>query len=365
MLTYTSRNEKDKFVLNPYLKIILCNEDEILVKHGVRSNFSLIIKDEKRTRLLGKIIKNFKTPSLVEDLISKEIIKKEEINNIIELINSLFLRNVLIDPKKDLIDVYFNSIFSKETLLSKYTLGIIGVGYLGFRVLNHLLTLGVKNINFCDERKIKNIEVENKFFDINIKERETYVKITKDYLSSKGIGNFLSFESKLDNEEDIFNIFKTSDFVILCLEFFSPKIFHTINKVGIQTKKPWALVYIDGSEGMIGPIIIPGETACYNELEIQREACIGFKDEYLLYKEYLEDERVNVPCAILPMYLNVISNWASILISRFLINKDPTLLEKCIFVNFEDLSLDFATIMKLPRCPACHETKVAYKHSFV
>lgn len=358
--------KEEKLVLNPYIKVVLCSEDEILIKHSVRSHFSLVIKDEKRTRLLGKILKNFKIPTSVEDLVTKNIIKQEEIKDMVELVDIFSSKNILIKPSEDIMNVYFKSILKSETQLSQYTIGIIGVGYLGFRILCELLKLGPKKINFCDERKVKNTEMETKFFDVNdLKVNESYVNITKSYISSKRYDNSEGKELKLDDEEGMVSFFKDIDFAVLSLEFFSPTIFHTINKVAIATQKPWALVYVDGSEGIIGPIIIPGETACYSEVEIQRESTIKFKDEYLLYKEYLEDEKIDVPNLVLPLYLNVVSNWATIFISRFLINKDPSLIEKVVFINFEDLSINFSQVMKLPRCPACQILRPVYKHSFV
>jgi len=357
--------EKEKLVVNPYIKVVLCSEDEVLIKHSTKSHFSLLVRDEKQTRLLWKIIKNFKIPTSVEELISKDIIKQKESKEALNLVESLFLKNILIKPSEDITNLYFKTIFKSETQLSQYTIGMIGVGYLGFRILFELLKLGIKKITFCDERNVKNAELEANFFGLNnLRDNESYVTTITSYLSSLGY-DFPGKELKLDDEEGIISIFKNVDFGIVSLEFFSPTIFHTINKIAISTKKPWVLVYVDGSEGIIGPIIIPGETACHSEVEVQREATIRFKDEYLLYKEYLEEEKLNVPNLVLPLYLNIVSNWATIFITHFLMNKDPSLIERVVLINFEDLSINFSSVMKIPRCPACQGIKPAYKHSFV
>lgn len=42
--------------LNPHLKVIFCGDDEILIKHGVHSLFSRSIRDDGRTKLIGKIL---------------------------------------------------------------------------------------------------------------------------------------------------------------------------------------------------------------------------------------------------------------------------------------------------------------------
>lgn len=81
---------REKYCLNPYLKFVLCNEDELLIKHGTRSFFSMILKDDKKTKLLGKIYKNFRSPIPLDDFISSHAIGKIKQDETINLINTLY-----------------------------------------------------------------------------------------------------------------------------------------------------------------------------------------------------------------------------------------------------------------------------------
>lgn len=122
-------------------------------------------------------------------------------------------------------------------------------------------------------------------------------------------------------------------------------------------------MFIDGSQAVIGPIYIPGETLCYNEFEIQIESTIKYIDEYLLYREYLEKETSFSP--IIPPILDIVSGYSMMFITSFFVKRTSPVLERAVFINFEDMSVDYQNVLKLPRCPVCSATRPSYKHSFV
>ena len=86
-------------------------------------------------------------------------------------------------------------------------------------------------------------------------------------------------------------------------------------------------------------------------------------DEYSLYREHLEQEGISTPPILSPL-LDIASGYASLFITRFVLKKRSSLLDRAIFINFEDMSVDSQNLLKLPRCPACQGTKPPYKSSF-
>jgi thiazole/oxazole-forming peptide maturase SagC family component len=360
--------EKEQFVLNPYLKVVLCSEDEILVKHGVRSNFSTIIEDKDRKRLIGKIVNNSRSPTSLDELLAKGMIKESDYQDAESLIDYLRQEHVLVNPSQNLVNVYLKGILQGESQLSQFAVGVIGAGYLGSRIIHQLLRLGVKEVIILDSRKVEDTRVEECYFDILpelIIENQSYTEIVQSHLSSHGFGNTTGVEGSFEDEEAVSRAFKDSDFIVAALEFFSPVTLHTINKIALSFGKPWISVYIDGSEAIIGPTYVPGETCCYNEFEIQSEASLRFRDEYLLYKEYMEEEGVSLLNLIIPPYLDIASGYTTTSVIHFLIRGYSFTIGRAIFIDFERLSIDFQEILKLPRCPACAGIKPAYKNLFI
>jgi len=196
-----------------------------------------------------------------------------------------------------------------------------------------------------------------------IKKWDSYVELLKGHLSLRGYKNFSYIECSIE-DTNLKNLFEQSDFIIVNSECYSSTLFHKANKLAIETGKPWISVYSDGSLAVIGPIYVPGETLCYNEFEIQVEACIKHRDEYILYKDYMEEKGIGTYHFVIPPILNIISSYAAIFTTKFLLTRYSALNERAIFIQFEDLSIDYQNVFRLPRCPACGD-KVAYKHSFV
>jgi len=359
--------DNERYLLNPYIKFIVCNDDEILIKHGVRSSLSIILKDKERKRLLGKIEKFFKVPSSIEDIVKNYNLSKEEEIILQELIKELYKRKFLIKEGEDTISVYFKTFLNDKVSISEHKIGVIGTGFLGSRIIYQLLQIGIKHIFFYDERKVENESLEQQYFDIDrelIKNGLSYVEILKIFLSKRGYDNFSGIESSIEDEEKTKELFNKSDLIIVNSECYSPKLFHLMNKLSIETKKTWMSVYFDGSLGVIGPIYIPGESLCYNEFEIQMEATLRHRDEYILYKDYLEEKGICLSYFVIPPLLNIISGYTVFFTVRFLINGYSALNDRAIFINFEDISIDYQNVMKLPRCPVCESIRPVYKHSF-
>ena len=65
MDTYNSASDirDSSLVLNPHLHITQRGNDELLVKHGFRSRFSTLLRDDGRTGLLAVVLRAFRQPS--------------------------------------------------------------------------------------------------------------------------------------------------------------------------------------------------------------------------------------------------------------------------------------------------------------
>ena len=51
-----------KFMINPYVRVIQCGNNEVLVKHGSRSRFSELIRDDAKSGLLARILRALSKP---------------------------------------------------------------------------------------------------------------------------------------------------------------------------------------------------------------------------------------------------------------------------------------------------------------
>lgn len=361
--------ESGRYILNPHNKYIVCGDDELVVKHGVRSSFSIHLHDSGNKRILGKVIKYLKAlkaPVSLEEILENEDLQKIDKNDMSVLIETFIDRRILINADEDILTSYLGSILNGHTKLSGKRIGVLGVGALGSRIIRHIADFCVGHITFCDNRKV-NHQKEYRFWDMDLSLFEPnipHVEIMRSYLTKRGYTTFTSLECSIEDKKAL-ALFQDTDFVIVNSEYLSPLLFHTANRLALGTGKSWLSVYTDGSAAVISPLFSPGETLCYSEFEMQVEAGVLHKDEYLLYKDYImENDSASSTSFVLPTILDIVSSYTTYAVAKFLIGADSPISERAVFIDFEDLSIDYQNILRLPRCPSCIQFRPAYKNSF-
>lgn len=357
-----------RLVLNPHLKVVHVSDDEVVVKHGARSPFSRIIQDEGRTRLLGRVLRNMMTPTTLSELGDRGLIRDDETEQAVELIDYLSDAHVLVDPAHDATRVYLDAILGGGTPLSDLTAGLVGAGYLGSRIAGHLAGLGLGRLIAWDDRQVEEESVDRRYFNLTpsaVQRGRPYLECLHEHLTGVGYEGFEPIVSGGTEGSGPEQVFARAQFVIAASEVFSSKSFHALNEMALEHTTPWMTIYADGSEIFIGPIFVPGETCCYNEFELQHEASsFGVKDEYLVYKEALDDGVINASHLVLTPYLDTAAGIGVVGLLRFLLSGRSFVVGRCIRFDFERLSVDYEEVLRLPRCPACNPYR-PHRHLFL
>ncbi len=357
------------FTRNPFLTIVHCGDDEVVVKHGSRSKFSKNIRDEGRTKLLGRILRLVGAPVSLEELTRQGLVRESELGDLAKLVAYLRQEGILIDPAEDLRRVYLETIFGGGAPLAARSVAVVGAGYLGSRIAQQLARVGVGQLIAHDRREIGEPSIDRLYFNLvpeSLRAGRPYVECLGEHLAGLGFDGFEAVVASLTDEAALRSTMEQADFVIAALEVFSAHTLHLVNSVAIELGKPWISVYVDGSEALVGPIYVPGESCCYNEFEIQQEATLGaMKDDYLVFKEALNGHEVNGSHYALPPFLDAASGIAATGILRFLVSGKSHLVGRTNRVDFERLSVDFEDVLKLPRCPACSSGRPGYRNLFM
>ncbi len=374
----TDMNDSDDIrdrplVLNPHLRVVQCGNDELLVKHGFRSRFSTLLRDDGRTGLLAVVLRAFREPSTLADLERSGAVSSSRVTDATSLLEQLVSQKVLIRPADYLPRVYLSMRFGDAgaAALEPACIGIVGCGPLGSRMAQELARMRVDRLVLLDDRAARRDDAA--YFDCATRLVEpgaAFVQITARALQEIGYTRASPAHAPLHDDNALTRYFEQCGLVLVALERYSPSVLHAANRAALDTGRPWMSVYFDGSEAVIGPIYAPGETACYNEFEIQNEACIARQDDYHVYKDSLTppaapaDDR-RVPDPVLPPFLAIASGWATAAALPFVAGVKSFLLERAVRIDFERLEIDYQDILRLPRCPACSPTRPAYRHTFL
>jgi bacteriocin biosynthesis cyclodehydratase domain-containing protein len=357
------------FTKNPLVTLVHCGDDEVVVKHGSRSRFTKTIRDGGRTKLLGRILRHVVPPVTLAELARRRVLTEAELGDSARLVDYLRRQEVLVDPGADLAQVYFDTVLGRGRRLAERRLAVAGAGPLGSRIAAGLARLGVGRLEVQDDRRVEDEAVDRGLFAYapeSVRAGRSFLDGLGDQLGSLGHAGYAPLAAPLDDEAAVSELAGRGEFLVVALEEFSSRLLHLANSVALARGTPWLSVYLDGSEAVVGPLYVPGETCCYNEFEIQHEATLGpAKDEYLLYKETTNGHRPGGGRFALPPYLDVAAGLAVVAVAHFLLQGRSYLVGRANRVDFERMSIDFEEVLRLPRCPACSPARPGYRHLFM
>jgi bacteriocin biosynthesis cyclodehydratase domain-containing protein len=354
--------------LNPHLRVVFCSDDEILVKHGSRSVYAEMIRDDGRTRLIGRVLRGLVAPASLRELQERGVLAATDLPAATDLVAALAQRKILVDPATDLASVYLDALFGdgQGDRLRDTTLGLVGCGQLGTLIGQQLATLRPRGLRLLDPRPPGAVEQAFLGSDAAPPAGPSLGESLRTRLEGAGVEQLEVLEAgDIAEEAALARLLETVDFAVLACEAFAPTLLHALNEQALRHRRPWMSVYFDGSEAIVGPMYVPGETGCYLEYEIQTEATMVFKGEHLLYREELEERKLDASVFALPPYAMVAAGLAAVAVLRFLTGGQTFTIGRAIRLSFETMSIDFEDVFKLPRCPACNSDRPSYRHLFL
>ncbi|HET9243501.1 MAG TPA: TOMM precursor leader peptide-binding protein [Gaiella sp.] len=122
-----------------------------------------------------------------------------------------------------------------------------------------------------------------------------------------------------------------------------------INGRALEQGSPWLqLLPFDGRVVVVGPLFVPGTTACRRCYTLRRGACSGYEEDFDLVEE--APMRVRAPLPLVAMGASL----AALVTLRWLTTADPALPGRFYSVDVGSiLGLSHGHVLRVPRCPEC------------
>jgi thiazole/oxazole-forming peptide maturase SagC family component len=355
--------KNDKIKWNQFYKIIKISSNELYITHGLRSVFSFSVVDKHGLGILDKVAELLLSFVSLEELIEKLKISEKDELYLIDLLNSLYEKGV-IQKDKEVLNSCYSVYYSGLRKQFASEIGVIGTGPLALKNIFSLLPLELEKINFINHKRKINKNEERLFpiFLKNCLDPNDYINSIRKFLDENGLEDKIKIFSEI-NSEIILEVFKSSDFVIVSYENYFPRIFYEINVLSHEARKPVLYTFIDGGLGIVGPVVVPGETACFTCFANAIEASVLHPSYFTTYKSYA-DKKENIPDTPLngaPPFYDVISGFTIDFLIRFF--ADPTsvpVMNRVLLLNFESLEMDIQDVLKNPNCPICSKLEPPY-----
>lgn len=148
----------------------------------------------------------------------------------------------------------------------------------------------------------------------------------------------------------------TGDLLIVAQQRWRPWFMERVNAWALQNEVPWLLIQCRSMrEGMLGPLFLPGLTACFECLQGRlRSNRILSEDEDLLNQHLREREQAARPIGTMNAALDVLAAWAVVDALKHLAHfAAPRLAGRFVVVDWFDMRTEHHDVLRLPRCAAC------------
>ena len=177
--------------------------------------------------------------------------------------------------------------------------------------------------------------------------------------TTEGIKDPLGLLDRLDEEEsfevtdgDVADVLARVDAAMLATDADRPEIATAFNEFAHEAGTPWMLAQVRGFDGLVGPVVFPGETACYRCLERRIESNVQDPKAYAAYRDGLADEPTLVSVG-LPSFARTVAGYATVDFLYLLAYGQAFTVGRSLVLSFLDLSMEINELLKVPRCEVC------------
>jgi thiazole/oxazole-forming peptide maturase SagC family component len=357
---------------------IVPNPDEVHIRTGFWSP-AFVIRDDKETGKLSRFISLLDGAHTVDAII--DALGRDMEEEIRELIIDLEWKGVIEDATAEEIAIlqgettpeeiekyqpalsYFKLASSTPSFvrvptaesilvaLKNAKVLLIGARMLGSRLALQLAQLGVRNISLVDDQRLSKQDLYFAPFLAPQKLDMSCAEATMFMVEKVNPQATVQVLKNQELKEALQN--KNYNLIIVAKDRPHPALYDEINKHVLEKKVTWTIVTMDGLAGIVGPTIVPFETACYKCYELRLESNIKEYSQYLQYKKYLNDNPSEYGKSVgLPSFADVVTGFLSSDVPSILLNSGATF-GKMIYFHFPTLRMEVNNVLKLARCPAC------------
>jgi molybdopterin-synthase adenylyltransferase len=156
-------------------------------------------------------------------------------------------------------------------------------------------------------------------------------------------------------DEDVADATGGSDFVLGCLDPGLASITDKVNRACLAQRTPWSLATVSAFEGIVGPTVIPYETACYRCYQARVIAAQNNPAEALADQRAREESTTDTSPyrENLAFGAGIVGHLLALQAYQFLTGLRPQSVGRILVIDFLSSSLSQHVVLRKPWCPAC------------
>lgn len=146
------------------------------------------------------------------------------------------------------------------------------------------------------------------------------------------------------------------DLLVACFDRGFGAIKHWVNRASLQQNKPAIFADLDAHTATIGPLVVPGVTACYTCYRMRAMACTNDLEVAQALEHHFDNQelpRMHARSVLPSMSHLVAANLCAEIIKHFLGLSDYILAGRIMRVSALDTHTDSQAVLAHPHCPEC------------
>lgn len=145
-----------------------------------------------------------------------------------------------------------------------------------------------------------------------------------------------------------------ADLVIACGSYADVRLFESINAECLATGTRWLHLALQASGAQLGPLVVPGQTACYTCYTQRTRSNVRGLPAYDAYRERLATMEEPPDEGHLPSFLAIVAGQVGLEVTRLVTGFAPPMtIGRVAILRAAVPAVTTHDVPKLPRCPDC------------
>ncbi len=361
--------------LRPYLRTLVMSPDRMLVKGGTNT---VILRGSSVEDVASVVLPSLDGSRTVEELVKAfDEIDRSVLIGALELFAAQGLLEDDASRSSGVLDgqtlryrrqtTYWLSIagerYAIQERLATARVALFGLGGVGAALATSLTTAGVGQLILVDSTPVV---AEDELFgyagedvgqprsqQMGVRLRQESTAVT---VETPDIGTSPDAVAACLADSDL-GVYCSDSSSTSAMEPGSLEICTALNTASLDLGIPWTRAVVDHHRGVVGPSVLPKETACLTCLQLRLRSNLSYNQDALAYEEHRGEPGPADPAVLAP-FVSLTANYATIEVLKLLTNfARPVTAGAFVALNSLTGETTRHEVLRLPRCPDCGPTR--------
>lgn len=264
-----------------------------------------------------------------------------------------------LEPQLNYLREFSDDPVGLQDRLAAATVTVLGLGALGAVAASALAAAGIGRVRCIDHLPVARTDpfAAQAFLLTDVGRPRTAAIEARIAGISPGT-QVETIDDPLPTDADVVAAISGSDFVLGCLDPGLASLTYKLNRACLQTRTPWCSGEVSAFEGIIGPTVIPYDTACYLCYQMRIVACAEDPQDALAGLKHLDRRKTDDSGhrENLAFGAGVVGNMIALEAFKSLIGGRPSTAGKVVTLDFTQATGQKHAVLRKPWCPACFTT---------